>query len=142
MADNQRIAQELDLVMRKIDAQMHRRMPSLDTKRIGPTGAMVLMQLKTSEPCSINALAQSMGRDNSQLTRLVRNLEAFGLLMRRESQKDGRVTLLSLTEEGHDFLARASGVLEEVVAKIAAPLNAEQKAQLIGLLAALNGYPR
>ncbi|MEL6954654.1 MAG: MarR family transcriptional regulator [Pseudomonadota bacterium] len=138
MSENKQIAQQLDQVMRKIDAQMHRRMPSVDTRRIGPIGAIMLMHLEGAEPCSINTLAQAMGRDNSQLTRLVRNLEARGLILRRESPTDGRVTLLSVSEEGHRFLARVVRVLEEVVAEIADPLGPQEKAQLIGLLKAVN----
>ncbi|MEM6478105.1 MAG: MarR family transcriptional regulator [Pseudomonadota bacterium] len=120
--------------MRKIDAQMHRLMPRIDAGRIGPMGGLLMMHLEAIEPCAMQALAEALGRDNSQLTRLVRDLEEKGVLARTPSRQDRRVTMLSLTDEGHAFLGRAKKVLSEVVEEVAAPLTEDERAALLSAL--------
>ena len=134
MSDNQSLAHELDRVMRKIDAQMHKSMPAVDTGRIGPMGGLLLMQLDAMQPCNIQTLATAMGRDNSQLTRLTRDLEAKGVIKRERSQSDRRATLLSLTDQGATFLREAKAVLNAVVEDVAKDLSKEDSSRLIGLL--------
>ncbi|MEM9350954.1 MAG: MarR family transcriptional regulator [Pseudomonadota bacterium] len=134
MTDSPRIAHELDRVMRKIDAQMHKRMPSVDTGRVGPMASLLLMELEDSAPCSIQALANAMGRDNSQLTRLIRDLEGKGLLTRNRSPKDGRETILNLTPEGEAFLQSAKDMLTEVVDEVLGDLGAQDRQVLLSLL--------
>ena len=60
-----------------------------------------------------------MGRDNSQLTRLTRDLETKGVLKREPSRDDKRAPLLSITAEGENFLNEAKSVLNEVVQSVA-----------------------
>ncbi|MEM9432282.1 MAG: MarR family transcriptional regulator [Pseudomonadota bacterium] len=134
MSQNQSLAHELDRVMRKIDAQMHKSMPSVDTGRIGPMGVLLLMQLEGLQPCNIQVLATAMGRDNSQLTRLTRDLEAKGVLKREASADDRRATLLSLTDDGHRFLSEAKSVLSAVVGEVATGLTGKEVDTLIELL--------
>ena len=134
MPDSQSLAHELDRVMRKLEAKMHKGMPKVDHARIGPMGGLLLMQLESMQPCSIQALATAMGRDNSQLTRLLRDLEGKGVLTRYPSPSDGRMTLLELTQGGEDFLTSAKSVLTRAVDEIIAPLEEREKAMLIDLL--------
>ncbi|MEM6383353.1 MAG: MarR family transcriptional regulator [Pseudomonadota bacterium] len=134
MVDSERIARELDRVVRKIDAQMHRRMPAVDCGRIGPMGGLLLMQLQAIQPCPIQTLATAMGRDNSQLTRLIRDLESKGLLTREPSPSDGRATILSLTAEGTEFLKAAKSTLASVVDEVVAPLSQEERQTFVSLL--------
>lgn len=134
MPDSHSLARELDRVMRKIDAQMHRKMPKVDHARIGPMGSFLLMQLEAMQPCSIQELATAMGRDNSQLTRLLRDLEGKGVLLRKTSEHDARMTLLELTNKGADFLANAKSVLSDAVDGIVQPLSNEEKSTLIAVL--------
>lgn len=134
MSRNQSLAHELDRVMRKIDAQMHKSMPAVDTGRIGPMGALLLMQLESLQPCNIQVLATAMGRDNSQLTRLTRDLEAKGVIKRETSAEDRRATLLSLTDDGRRFLSEAKSVLSAVVNEVATGLTDKEADTLIVLL--------
>ena len=137
MSDNQQIAHEIDRVMRKIDAQMHRRMPAVDEGRIGPMGALLLMQLESMEPCSIQAVATAIGRDNSQLTRLIRSLEKKGVLRVERNETDRRSKTLTLTAEGRHFLLHAKKTLAEVVEAIVEPLDATDKRSLLAILGKL-----
>lgn len=136
-SDSHRLAHELDRVVRKIDAKMHKLMPAVDDGRIGPIGALLLMQLEASQPCSIQTLASAMGRDNSQLTRLIRDLEGKGMLVRTPSPTDGRTTILSLTEGGLAFLAATKQVMADVVDATVAPLDKSERTTLLELLSKL-----
>lgn len=113
---------------------MHKEMPKVDHARIGPMGGLLLMQLESMQPCSIQALASAMGRDNSQLTRLLRDLEGKGVLIRSSSPIDGRMTLLELTKKGQEFLSSAKSVLARAVDEITAPLEEQERLALIDLL--------
>lgn len=134
MSADQNLAHELDRVMRKLDAQMHKLMPAVDTGRIGPMGGLLLMQLETLQPCNIQTLATTMGRDNSQLTRLTRDLERKGVIMRSPDPTDARATLLSVTPAGQRFLKQARKVLNDVVQTTAADLTKEEVGKLVSLL--------
>ena len=134
MSVSQNLAHELDRVARMIDAKMHKMMPKVDHAKIGPMGSLLLMQLETMQPCSIQSLATAMGRDNSQLTRLLRDLESKGVVIRYPSPTDGRITLLELTDRGAAFLADAKAVLTEAVDDIVGPLEEPEKAILLSLL--------
>ncbi|MEM6617913.1 MAG: MarR family transcriptional regulator [Pseudomonadota bacterium] len=134
MAEPQQIAHEIDRVMRLIDAQMHKRMPSIDCGRIGPMGTFVMMHLEELEPCGIQHLARAVGRDSSQMTRLTRSLEAKGMIGRHPSAEDGRVTVLELTGAGRGYLIDAKRELADAVGEIVAPLTDDQQAALLGLL--------
>ena len=137
MNQNRRLAQELDRVARKIDAHMHKRMPKKDAARVGPMGALLLMQLETSQPCSIQTLATAMGRDNSQLTRLIRDLEKKGVLARKPHETDKRISLLHLTDGGHAFLSAAKDTLTEVVEMVIEPLSTDERQVLVAILGKL-----
>lgn len=134
MSDSQNLARELDRVARMIDAKMHKMMPKVDHAKIGPMGSLLLMQLESMQPCSIQSLATAMGRDNSQLTRLLRDLESKGVLIRHPSPADGRMTLLELTDRGVAFLADAKAVLTEAVDDIVGTLEKPEKAALLNIL--------
>ena len=134
MSADPSLAHELDRVMRKIDARMHKVMPSVDTGRIGPMGGLLLMQLEDFQPCNIQLLATTMGRDNSQLTRLTRDLERKGVIKREPDPNDARATLLSLTPAGQSFLKEARAVLNDVVQTTAADLTEEEVGTLVSLL--------
>ncbi|MEM6275842.1 MAG: MarR family transcriptional regulator [Pseudomonadota bacterium] len=134
MEEDYALAHELDRVMRKLDAKLHRLMPSVDKGRVGPMGGLLLLQLETMQPCNIQALATAMGRDNSQLTRLIRDLEAKGVIKRSPQPDDARATLVSLTPQGMAFLTEAKTVLAQVVNEVSEHLTASEVADLIGLL--------
>ena len=86
---------------------------------------------------SIAALTADMGRDKSQMTRLVQMLEGKGLIVRAADPTDRRVSVLSLTPEGRDFVQRIEVVLSETLDDVLAPLSAEERTQFARLVAKL-----
>lgn len=134
MDEDHALAHELDRVMRKLDAKLHRLMPSVDKGRVGPMGVLLLLQLESMQPCNIQALATAMGRDNSQLTRLIRDLEEKGVISRSPQPDDARATLVALTPKGLTFLNEAKTVLASIVRDFSENLSAREVVDLIALL--------
>jgi len=90
----------------------------MDQARIGPFGGMILMMVLDMEPVPMLNLSRQLGRDKAQMTRAVQTLEQKGLLQRQKSLDDGRVSLLSLTDEGHALVLGFQNILADVVAEV------------------------
>lgn len=120
--------------MRMIEANMHRRMPAVDAGKIGPMGGLFLMHLEQLEPCSINAMAKATGRDNSQLTRLMRTLITKGLMTRSQSDIDAREAVLRLTPAGHKFIVDAKKMMTDTINAMLHSFSADDRAMLLSLL--------
>ncbi|MEO1681078.1 MAG: MarR family transcriptional regulator [Pseudomonadota bacterium] len=134
MSQSYRIAHALDRVVRRIDAQMHGRMREVDTARIGQLGGLALLHLDEMQPCSIHALCDRMGRDNSQMTRVIRGLETKGVVARSGDPSDGRVSLLHLTPMGKSFIEEMKTQLSEVVNEATSTLTGCEREVLLRLL--------
>lgn len=120
--------------MRRIHADLHPRAVEFDHHRVGPIGGMLLLAIGEREPIDIGALVQQMGRDKSQISRLVQTLERKGLITKEQSIDDGRVSLLRLTEAGGHQLRSIQAVLMDVVFKVMEPLSDREQAAFSQLL--------
>ena len=137
MFDSFRIAHALDRVARQLDVQMQSLLNDRDTLRVGPVGAIFLINVRHLQPCSIQTLCTRLGRDNSQMTRLTRSLEEKGLLQKETNEKDRRVTLLRLTPAGEEFVDITQDVISEAVEDLVRPLPEDHKLQLAAILEVL-----
>ncbi|MEM8570580.1 MAG: MarR family transcriptional regulator [Pseudomonadota bacterium] len=131
------LVHRLDRIMRRIDAEMHRRGPAIDTDRVGPLGSVILTRLQRMAPTPVQKLAESMGRDPSQMTRSLKDLEAKGLIVRADLPNDKRVCLLDLTEKGQAHVHKLDAVMTGVVEEILEPLSVCEKELLERLISRL-----
>ncbi len=69
-----------------------------------PGQEVILLELAARGPCSQGHLAAASGCEPPTITGSVRKLEAAGLVLRRPSPKDGRVTIVELSERGQALL--------------------------------------
>jgi DNA-binding MarR family transcriptional regulator len=65
---------------------------------------------------------------------IVRSLEHKGLVTRRPHPVHGRILETRLTDEGRELYGRGCEVMEELIARTAAPLTPAEKQQLHALL--------
>jgi DNA-binding MarR family transcriptional regulator len=73
------------------------------TLDLTPTQGLVMRLLDPRTPIAMNALADAMVCDASNVTGVVDKLEARGLIARQATENDRRVKMLAVTDKGRDL---------------------------------------
>lgn len=89
--------------------------------------ARLIYEIAHHEQTTASDLAEELGLDPGYVSRLLRHLHKEGIVDKRSSTDDGRVTLLSLTESGKEAFAK---------------LNAASQGQVEGMLGVLSDADR
>jgi DNA-binding MarR family transcriptional regulator len=92
-----------------------------------PGQELLLMQLWEEDGLSQKALGTPQGLDHSTVAKSVRRLEAGGLVSRSRSPRDGRVTLVHLTEAGRALRGPVTAAWAELQATVAAELTGAEQ---------------
>jgi DNA-binding MarR family transcriptional regulator len=107
-----------------------------------PGQEVILLELGAEGPRSQHQLANASGCEPPTITNSVRKLEAAGLVARRPSPTDGRVTIVELTDAGHDLLPRLrhawQALAEQTVAGLTSTPLDSLTDTLVDLAASLN----
>jgi DNA-binding MarR family transcriptional regulator len=82
--------------------------PLLDALEITYPQYLVLSALWEVDGQSVGAIADRLGLDSSNVTPLVKRMEAAGLLSRERNPADERQVVVSLTDHGRDMQARSA----------------------------------
>lgn len=82
--------------------------PLLDALEITYPQYLVLSALWESDGLSVGAIGERLGLDSSNVTPLVKRMEAAGLVSRVRNPADERQVVVSLTDAGHDLRARSA----------------------------------
>ncbi|MEM9438734.1 MAG: MarR family transcriptional regulator [Pseudomonadota bacterium] len=122
------LARRMDRLMRRLNAAFHQRAEPLDTDKVGPLGGMVIMALADLGPTPVSALTAELGRDKSQMTRLIQMLERKGYVVRSSHPEDKRVSVMALTERGEAFTAQMRVILAEVAGDLLGSLSEGERA--------------
>lgn len=125
----------VDRFMRKIHSGLQERAPGFDREKVGPGGGIVLMTLADTGRISLNELTKCVARDKSQMTRMVRSLEAKGLVQREVAPDDGRVSVIYLTPKGSEIVGELMQTVAEVIGDILEPISESERKTLQSLLA-------
>lgn len=83
---------------------------------------------------AMSALAAELGAPLSTMTSLVKRLVRKGLVKRHRSDKDQRVILVRLTDEGEQLALQAKATMESAFSRVRDVLSAEELQQLISLV--------
>lgn len=95
---------------------------------------VLLLELGEQGPRSQVQLAASSGCEPPTITGSVRKLEAAGLVVRRPSPDDGRVTMVELSAAGHDLLPRLRAAWCQLAEQTVAGLTSTPLDQLAATL--------
>jgi len=82
--------------------------PLLDQLGITYPQYLVLSALWEEDDLTVGAIAGRLQLDSSNVTPLVKRMEALGLVSRRRNPADERQVVVSLTDEGRDMQARSA----------------------------------
>ena len=86
-------------------------------------------------PTSQQALVETIGVDPSKLVGLLNDLEAEGLILRKRDPEDRRRHIVEVSAKGSARLVEANQTATAVEEELLAGLDADQRAELLGLLA-------
>lgn len=93
-----------------------------------------LSKLKEIQPCSQNQLGRETAMDVATIKGVVDRLAKRGLLTTLRDETDARRLVLSLTEEGHEAIARNVDAALDVSEETLKPLTAAERMMLVELL--------
>lgn len=93
-------------------ARSHRALAGQMLRKVGLFAGqeILLMHLWDQDGQSQNCLGRTLRLDHSTVAKTVRRLEDAGLVTRRRSKEDGRVTIVSLTQAGRDLQTKVFDV--------------------------------
>jgi DNA-binding MarR family transcriptional regulator len=99
-----------------------------------PSRVMVVVVLRKSGPLPMSTIAAHVGLPKSNITALVDDLEAEGVVRRKQDADDRRITQVELTAKGRALCAREYDAYEKSVSAVFEALPpAERTALLSGL---------
>lgn len=105
-----------------------------------PRGQLRVLRLIAQHDHLTNAdIVEALDIRPSSASAMVAKLEDAGLITRTPSEADGRVQLISLTEDGKTFIESARNDKDQLADKMFAGLTADEQAQLTGLILKLVG---
>lgn len=99
-----------------------------------PQDMKVLMLTKKMPGVSIGEIVAETGRDKSQITRKIKDLEMRGFLRREPHAVDKRISTLYLTEEGELIAAQLEKTKKKVVSEMLGVLSDQEREDLAALL--------
>ncbi len=102
-----------------------------------PGQEVLLLELDASGPRTQGQLAAASGCEPPTITNSVRKLEAAGLVHRRPSPTDGRVTIVELSDRGHALMPALKAAWQQLALQSVAGLAATPLDQLSDALADL-----
>jgi DNA-binding MarR family transcriptional regulator/GNAT superfamily N-acetyltransferase len=123
--------------VRRFNRIVTQRVGALDDRflaRDRPLGAARLLWEIGDDGCEVRALRERLELDSGYLSRLLRSLEAAGLVAVELGERDRRVRVARLTPTGIDERAVLERRSEELATSFLAPLGASQRARLVGAM--------
>lgn len=121
-------------LLRAREAVMDRFRPMLRGIDVTEQQWRVLRVVQETEEIDATQLARTACVLAPSLTRILKSLEARGLIAQGRDKNDRRRTLVRLTEKGDDLLHEAGLVSATIYAEIEAKLGAERIADLLDAL--------
>jgi DNA-binding MarR family transcriptional regulator/GNAT superfamily N-acetyltransferase len=128
-------------VIRGFNRTVTQRTGALDSHFLGrgrSLGASRLLFEIGDEGIHIRDLRLRLGFDSGYTSRLLRALEAEGLVHIGQSAKDTRMRFVTLTVAGLDELATLNRISDESALSMLEPLNERQRSQLIEAMAVVD----
>jgi MarR family transcriptional regulator, organic hydroperoxide resistance regulator len=114
-------------------ARTHRAIAAAELARLGlfPNQEIMLIQLAASDGLSQKTLAQTLNVNHATVAKTVGRMEKAGLVERRESDRDRRITLVYLTPAGRALHDRVIGIWCHLEELTTVELTADERAAFL-----------
>jgi len=106
-------------------------------EELTPTQFAALAKLSEVGPCSQNKLGRFTAMDGATIKGVIDRLTKRGLTETSPDPDDGRLLMVALTDAGRAVASRAIPAGTRITEETLAPLNLDEQAQLLTLLAKL-----
>ena len=123
--------------VRRFNRVVTQRVGALDDsylRRGRPLGEARLIFETGIHGADVRTLRARLGLDSGYLSRLLRSLEAQGLISIRKQTADGRLRHVSLMPKGQAELATYDGLSDALASSMLAPLDAAQRDRLVAAM--------
>ena len=120
--------------VRRFSRTVSERIGALSDRFLGlerPLGEARLLWEIGLDACEVRLLRSRLGLDSGYLSRLLRSLQAAGLIELSPSASDGRIRVVRLTAAGRRERAVLDQRSDEHARSLLAPLNPRQRARLV-----------
>ncbi|MBT3915588.1 MAG: homoprotocatechuate degradation operon regulator HpaR [Rhodospirillaceae bacterium] len=113
-------------LLRAREAAMERFRPSLRAHKLTDQQWRVLRALFDHGQKDLGELAEMCCLLKPSITRIIRSMESRQWLIKRADAKDQRRTIVSITAEGREMIAKVGPISEQVYAEIAADFGPDE----------------
>lgn len=93
--------------------------------------ARVLYDIAHTKDCTAKKLIQELSIDSGYLSRIIKRFERLGFTYRVQSQEDGRIFYLYLTELGTETLDKLNGLSDLHITNMVVNLEKEEQERLV-----------
>ncbi|MEL6857971.1 MAG: MarR family winged helix-turn-helix transcriptional regulator [Pseudomonadota bacterium] len=135
MNNDAKLALQIDRLMRQFHSDLHPRAQQIDAEKIGPIGGMILFVISERGPITAQEISAALGRDKSQVSRVVSLLIRKGMIDKSSDSSDARSSPLYVSDKGALQVAAFHGALVETTKSLLGQLNRDEALQFSGLLA-------
>lgn len=102
---------------------------------ISPSRLRILQQLYHVDEISQSTLQKEVGIDSAAVTRHLKQLEATGVVSRRNNPDDNRITLVRLTDQGREEIISFKKEKAQFVTQMLKDFNEQERSALSEILA-------
>jgi len=139
VTDDYRLEEQVGFLLRRAN-QRHRSLFSRSVRpRLAPTQFAALVTLHRHGPLSQNRLGRIASMDSATIFGVVARLVVRGLVVTERDDQDARLSIVSLTAQGERLVSSLVPVARHVSDETLAPLDAQERATLLGLLERIGG---
>ena len=98
----------------------------------------ILFEIRRTDNPSMQQVAEELGMDVTTFSRQAKSLETKGLIVRRVSPEDRRVSLLGLTDAGRQVLEKIDRYMADKVERIFSQMSEFERETVVRSLGLLN----
>jgi DNA-binding MarR family transcriptional regulator len=128
------VFEQLHALIHRFKSHMHHAVRGADEDALAPMEARALNYFARTPGSTASDLVQHSHRDKAQVTRLIKQLEARGLLAGAPDPQDRRRQCLRLTELGHAMQRTMQQHRKRWAAMLVKDFSAADREQLLTLL--------